>query len=246
VQFPDAGAVDAACYAPIDLVFVLDVSTSMSGEFSRLRAGIGSIFAAADALTMDHTFGLVVFVDDVLVVNGCSSFATATELEMQFDHWRAFCSSNTNPGGAGGQNFDCPENSLDAIYDAATTCTWRAGATHIVIHVTDDTFLERPAVFSMDAFQPGVPAQHTYAEVSAALTAAQIRFGTFAQLTPMDCGAGTSANTAQGFLAPYMGMPSLADATGGMAWDIAQVRAGTLDMATAISALITAEYCRPF
>jgi hypothetical protein len=246
VVFPDTLPVDAACYAPIDLVFVLDVSTSMTGEFSRLRAGIGSIFAAADALTTDHTFGLVVFVDDALVVHSCASFATAAALQTEFDSWQNFCSSNNNPGGDTGQNLDCPENDLDALYAAATMCTWRMGATHLIIHVTDDTFRERPQVFSHDAFQAGVPAEHTYAEVSDALVGAQIRVGSFAQLTPMDCGAGTSTDTAQGFLTPYMGMPSLPDATGGMAWDIAQVRAGTLDMATAINSLIDSSYCRPF
>ena len=246
-QFADFGPIDASgCVAPIDLVFVLDVSTSMMGEFTHLRAGIGSIFAAAEALTTDHTFGLVVFVDDALVVNGCSSFATAAAVQTEFDHWRTFCASNGNPGGSGGMNTDCPENSLDAIYAAATTCTWRPGATHILIHVTDDTFRERPAVFSADAFQPGVPAQHTFAEVSTALLQAQIRVGAFAQLTPMNCGAGTSANTARGFLTSYMSIDSLPTQTGGAAWDIADVRSGQLDMAAAINALITASYCRPF
>ena len=124
-------------------------------------------------------------------------------------------------------------------------CTWRDGATHVVIHVTDDTFLEAPAHFS-GGFGSGPAAEHTYAQTSAALVAAQIHVGAFAQLTPADCGAGTSANTAQGFLAPYHGMPSLPDATSGRAWDIAQVRNGSLDMATAINELIAASHCAPF
>lgn len=234
---------DAAggCFAPIDLVFVLDVSTSMSEEFARLRDGIGSIFAAADALTPDHRFGLVVFVDDVLVVNSCASFDTAAALQSEFDQWRSFCSTNGNPGGALADNSDCPENSLDALYAAATQCTWRAGATHIVIHATDDTFLEAPQRFAFS-----VAAQHTYAEVSTALTTSQIRVGAFAQLVPMECGAGTSADTATGFFGQYEAQASLPDATGGRVWDIAQVRNGTLDMATAINEMIVAEHCAPF
>lgn len=241
-QFPDATGLDAGgCYDPIDLVFVLDVSTSMADEFVHLHDGIASIFAAADALTTDHTFAIVVFVDDVLAVDGCGQWDSAAALQAEFDHWRTFCSSNGEPGGSAGQNGDCEENSLDALYAAATMCTWRPGATHVVIHVTDDTFLERPA-----SFFNGTPVDHTYGEVSDALVAAQIRVGAFAQLTPAACGAGTSSNTAQGFLSPYHGAMSLPDATGGRAWDIAQVRSGALDMATAINEMVAAEHCAPF
>jgi hypothetical protein len=232
----------SSCVDPIDLVFVLDVSTSMRDEFTHLRDGIGSIFAAADALTHDHTFGLVVFVDDVLVVNGCSSFDTAEALQSEFDTWRAFCASNGNPGGASEDNADCPENSLDALYDAATVCTWRAGATHIVIHVTDDTFREAPARFGFG----GVQAMHTYAETSDALVAHQIRVGAFAQYTPADCGGATSDNTAQGFFVSYGGATPLPDATSGRVWDIAEVRSGSLDMATAINELVADSHCAPF
>jgi hypothetical protein len=247
-HFPDAGPPrdGSGCYDPIDVVFVLDVSTSMTEEFAHLRDGIASIVDAAHALTPDTGFAIVVFVDDVLAVDGCGVFDNAPALQDVFDHWRTFCATNGEPGGAPGGNGDCPENSLDALYVAATQCTWRAGATHIVIHVTDDTFLERPASFSGDGLGSGIPVQHTYDEVVTALTGAQIRVGAFAQRTPMFCGAGTSANTAQGFFDPYMGMTAIPEATGGRVWDIADVRAGTLDMASAIDDLIVAGHCAPF
>ena len=249
----DAGANDASlgdappvsCADPIDLVFVLDVSTSMAAEASRLHDGIGSIFAAADALTPDHRFGLVVFVDDALVVNGCSSFATAAELQAEFERWRAFCASNDNPGGSPGGNADCAENSLDAMFAAATSCTWRAGATHIVIHVTDDTFEEPPYTYS-GTFGGGVPAVHHYSQVVDALVSREIRVGAFAMEVPEDCGAGTSADTARGFFTPFFGMPSFPEATGGRVWSIADVRAGTVDMATVIGDLIAGEHCTVF
>jgi hypothetical protein len=247
MPMPDAQFTDtnhtSGCFDPIDLVFVLDVSTSMMDEFTHLREGIASIYAAADALTHDHTFGLIVFVDDVLVVNGCSSFASATDLQAEFDTWRSFCSSNGNPGGASQDNSDCPENSLDALYDAATMCTWRPGATHIAIHVTDDTFRESPARFGGPG---GVQAMHTYQQTLDALVAAQVRVGAFAQSTPAFCGAGTSANTAQGFFVSYNGATPLPDATNGRVWDIADVRSGSLDMATSINELIAASHCQPF
>jgi hypothetical protein len=241
---PDAPP--AVCVDPIDLVFVLDVSTSMAEEATRLREGIGSIFAAADALTADHTFGLVVFVDDALVVGGCSSFPTAASLQTEFDHWRSFCSSNQNPGGSGGTNADCPENSLDAIHAAATMCTWRAGATHILIHVTDDTFEEPPYTYSSDFLGGGVRAVWHYSQVSDVLVANQIRVGAFAMEVPEECGAGRSDDTARGFFTPFFGLPSLPEATGGRVWDMADVRAGTLDMATSINEMIEDEHCHPF
>ena len=46
--------------------------------------------------------------------------------------------------------------------------------------------------------------------------------------------------------APLWTSQEIADATGGRAWDIAEVRNGTLDMATAINEMIAAEHCAPF
>ena len=41
-------------------------------------------------------------------------------------------------------------------------------------------------------------------------------------------------------------MPSLPAQTGGRAWDLRDVRAGTLDMVEAIDRLFADEYCTPF
>lgn len=235
------------CTDPIDVVFVLDVSTSMDDDAARMRDGIESIWNAAMALTPDTRFGLVVFVDDALAEGGCSSFADLATLRARFDHWRAFCASNASPV-SGEQNSDCPENSLDALHLAATTCTWRPGATHIIVHVTDDTFVERPGVLSEPVFGPGgIPVQHTYAEVAAELVTRELRMGVFAAPGAGDfCGAGSSPNTGQGFHEPYMGMTSLPMQTGGRAWDIRAVRSGSLDMAVAVTELIEAEHCTLF
>src|SRR5690606_4598625 len=139
-------------------------------------------------------------------------------------------------------NTDCPENSLDALWIAATSCPWRPGATKVVIHVTDDTFLERPARLS-----GAISVQTTYAEVAAALVSRELRVGVFAVPGAGEyCGAGTSADVGRGFHAPYMGMPSLPEQTGGRAYDLRQVRSGTLDMAAAIRDMIEDEYCTLF
>lgn len=248
---PDGGVRDSGppidaplplCTAPIDVVFVIDVSTSMADELARIRTGIASIWTAAQALTTDTQFSMIVFVDDVLAVSGCAPFDSVTAMQAEFDSWRTFCASNNNPGGSPGSNMDCPENSLDALYEAAM-CPWRTGATRILVHVTDDTFVERPATLS-GTFGDGVPVQRTYDEVVSALTGAEIRVGAFtAPGAGEECGAGSSPNVGQGFHENYLGRPSIPMATGGRAWSIRDVRAGTLDMATAINELIAAEYC---
>jgi hypothetical protein len=188
----------------------------------------------------------VVFVDDALVVGECSAFASPELLVAEFDRWRAFCAGNLSPVSEI-SNMDCAENSLDAMYAAATRCTWRPDATHLLIHVTDDTFLEPPGVFSEGPFGGGgVPAFHTYADVIFETVERQIRVGAFAMEVPEPCGAGMSSNTGQGFFTGFGGMPSLPMATGGRVWDIADVRSGSLSMATAIAEMVEDEYCTPF
>lgn len=231
------------CNEPLDVVFVIDVSTSMADEVEQIRVGMDSIWAAAHELTDNAQFGLVVFVDDVAAVNGCGPFASREAMQTEFARWREFTSTNGQPGGAAFSNSDCAENTLDALHAAATLCPWRDGATHIVIHVTDDTFAERPATLSGTGFGGGIEVQHTYAETVTALVEHEVRVGVFAAPTAEYCGAGTSGDTAQGFFEPYMGMESIPDATGGRAWSIREVRAGTLDMATAINEFTEAEYC---
>lgn len=229
------------CNAPLDIVFVVDVSTSMTEEAERLRGGIESIWNAARALATDVQFGLVVFVDDALAVNGCAPFASLASLQSELAEWRDFCSGNRSPS-SDAANRDCAENSLDALWIAATSCPWRPGATRVVVHVTDDTFAERPTRLSS-----AVSVQTTYAEVAEALVSRELRLGAFAVPGAGEyCGAGSSPDVGRGFHAPYAGMPSLPLQTGGRAYDLRQVRSGTLDMAAAIRDLIEDEYCTLF
>ena len=238
----DGGSV--FCTEPLDVVFVIDVSSSMADEIEQIRNGVDSIWGAAQALTADTQFMLVVFVDDVLAINSCGPFASREAMQTELSRWHSFTGANNQPGGSPYTNSDCPENSIDALYLAASACPWRPGATHIVVHVTDDTFAERPATLSGFGFPgSGIAVAHTYAEAVAALQEHEVRVGTFAAPMAEFCGADTSGNTAQGFFDPYMGMPSIPEATGGQAWSIRDVRMGTLDMAEAISAFTEAEYC---
>lgn len=238
---PPRDAPIPACNAPLDVVFVVDVSTSMSEEAERLRAGIDSIWNAASDLADDVQFGLVVFVDDALAVNGCAPFADLASLQTELAEWRDFCSSNRSPS-SDALNSDCPENSLDALWIAATSCPWRTGATRVVVHVTDDTFAERPTRLSGE-----VSVQTTYAQVAQELVTRELRVGAFAVPGAGEfCGAGSSPDVGRGFHAPYAGMPALPEQTGGRAYDLRAVRSGSLDMAAAIRDLIEDEYCTLF
>ena len=236
---------DSECDDPLDVVFVIDTSTSMEDELDQIANGITSVWNAARALTSDTQFGLVVFVDDVVTVNGCANFTTVESLQAEFMNWRDFTSTNRQPAGGGtDSNSDCPENSLDALWAAATTCSWRPSATKLIIHATDDTFAERGVSLS------GIPIERMYSEVAGVLVSNELRVGSFSAPGAGEfCGAGMSPNVGQGFHEPYLGMETLPNQTGGRAWSIRDVRAGTLDMAAAITELISDEYdeyCTPF
>lgn len=229
----DVGRYDAGSNlecGPLDVVFVLDVSTSMEGSLDALRDGIGDVWDAATALSPDPRFSLIVFVDDALAVNDCAPFASVTELRGAFDTWRTFCSSNESPVSRA-TNYDFPENSLDALYAAAMRCNFREGATRVVVHVTDDTFLERPDVFS-----EVVPCQSTFSEVARAYVAMQLRLATFHDTTDYPAG----------FSRPWRGEPGLVERTGGASFSLDEVTRGRLDMGEAIRRFVEGEFCTPY
>lgn len=253
----DASAVDtgprpdgAACAQPLDVVLVVDVSTSMSGELAAIRDGVTGLWQTAHTLSSDAQISLVVFVDDALAIDGrppfaldggCHAFTTPEDLAAQLDAWTSFCATNQSPV-SHIQNHDCVENSLDAIV-AGTMCPLRDGSTRVLVHVTDDTFAERPAVLSGE-WGGGVHVQFNYLEATTALVDHEFHVGVFAETgTGDDCGAGRSPDVGRGFSGPYDMMPSLPDATGGRWWDLREVRAGNLDMTTEIQAFLRSVYC---
>lgn len=245
---PPAEEVSANCGEPVDVVFSIDVSTSMDAEISAIRNGIAEIWNTADALSADPQFRLVVFVDAEQVTNGCQPFASATALQAELDRWYGFSqASNRQPDNSGVLNTDCAENSMDALYAAATACSWREDATRIVIHVTDDTFQVAPGSLGGGGhFGPGVTIEHSYAQVAAALQQQGVRLGAFAQdntartycniqVSPQDVGVG--------FFRDYGAQPSLVSATEGKAWDLNAVRSGSLSMTTAITSFVKQAHC---
>jgi hypothetical protein len=234
--------VDAECNDVIDVVFVLDVSTSMTPVLGALHAGIGDVWSAALGLSPDARFGLVVFVDDVMVTRGGEPYGSLVELQDEFQHWRDFCSSNDEPGGSGGYNTDCPENTLDAVWAAATAFPWRDNAVRIIVLATDDTFVERPDALGSD----WIEVQHTYAEVRDEVLAREIRVAAFAAHDSSNCSIPPTHDAEPGLFSDWLGLPALPASTGAQVFDIQDVRSGALSMSEAISDVILNEYCTPF
>jgi hypothetical protein len=241
----DAGdAGPPICSEPLDVVLVLDVSSSMTEDLARLRDLAPALWAAAMDASTEARISLVVFVDDALAVDACAPLSDAGALATELDQWRAFTTSNRSPVSEI-TNVDCPENSLDAIAAAVTGCPWRDGS-RVILHVTDDTFVERPAVLS-GPFGPGVIVASTYLEVSDALAREGIELLALTANGPgQDCGGPSiSADVGRGFHTPFGTDVPLPERSGGEAWDLRAMRDGTFELVPGFAAHLSRTACAP-
>jgi hypothetical protein len=157
--FGDASALpgtgnNTACSEDIDIVLVLDVSSTMDFVLKKLGSEMQKVVDASNALKSGAHFGLVVYADNSLLDSsgddaGGKVHTTAATLKKAFaDVLRTYTDANRNPGdgpsGRDTQNPICEENTLDALHMAATDFPWRQKAAHVVIVATDDTFIEAP------------------------------------------------------------------------------------------------------
>lgn len=233
----DAGPMDAGprpdgalCTRPLDVVLSLDVSSSMTGILQDLAIDADALWSVAHTLDPEARISMIVFVDDALAIGECAPFTDAAALRGELERWRTLSSMNTSPGGV--VNQDCPENSLDALHLVTTACTFRPGAARVVLHLTDDTFAENPAVLS-GPFGGGVLVQHTYAQTVEALVGAAARVVAVTGLGQgPDCGAGRSSDVGQGFHGTYMSQVSIPERTGGTAIDIGLLRSRTQSLSS--------------
>jgi hypothetical protein len=219
----------------VDLVFVLDVSTTMGFVIGRLADEIhevGRVIANAGATAQ---YGLVVFVDDVRVAQDGRPYDNVEALAADFRRFAAFASGNGQLSGRG-DNVDWPENSLDALHAAATRFDWRDGGdtARIVVHVTDDGFAERGVRLS------GLAVQRDYGETVARLKERRIRVASFGAELGGSC---ECEDVTAGLRADFRGSPSIPAATGGAAFDVDRVAAGTLRLADAIGPLVRSGLC---
>lgn len=219
----------------IDVVFTVDVSTTMNFMLGKIGREIAAVDAAVRAHNLDARYGLVVFVDDVLVTHGGQPFADLAALQHELAVWQAFTASNRQIQSAD-LNLDWPENTLDALHAAAAEFAWRPAATTLraVVHATDDEFGEAPAI------QSGQPVGHGYRQTVAALQAAEIRVFSFAARIGGQC---ECLDVTAGLFAPYRGQQAIPAATGGAVFDIDAVAAGTLNFGAAVSGALQAAVC---
>jgi hypothetical protein len=210
---------------PLDLVFVLDVSTTMD-EIAMLRGALERIFDTIDSESLDVRMGLTTFENDVIVHGRGASLerpAFFRELDSQL------VSGSWIPDSSLPRqllNFELEENLLDALHRSAAEFDFRPAARRYLFVMTDDTFLEPPAVFS-----DGNPVIHSYAEVASELTARGI--GLFS----VHVGA-----KGRGLSSDHEGQLSLIEQTGGAWRDISAVRPDTLEQM--LDELLTRPDCR--
>jgi hypothetical protein len=205
-DFGDASAEAGRCTDVVDVVFVLDVSSSMDFVLDNLDAEISKVVAAANKLGAGGAhFGLVAFADSHKLdltgpLEGGKVHTAPATLQAAFrEYKRTYTNANRNPGdgptGPTTQNPICEENALDALHAAAADFPWRASATRVVIAVTDDTFLEKPDNYG-DRDGDGktdkttypregdYPARFTLDETISELRARQARVFSFTRLKP--------------------------------------------------------------
>jgi hypothetical protein len=210
---------------PLDLVFVLDVSTSMD-EIAMLRAAIETLFDTIEAEALDVRVGLATFENDV-VVHRRGAFldrkAFFRELDTQLVDGTWIPDSDLPRQLL---NFELEENLLDALYGAATEFEFRSEARRFLFVVTDDTFLEPPAVFS-----DGNPVRQSYAEVAAALAEREI--GLFSVHV---------GEKGEGLSSSYRDQASLVALTGGDWLELSDVRAESVEVM--LDGLLTRPDCQ--
>ncbi|MBW2736758.1 MAG: hypothetical protein JRH20_30595 [Deltaproteobacteria bacterium] len=261
-----------SCGEVIDLVFVLDVSSSMTRILDTLEREIDRVVTASNALAEDSRFGLVPFVDNHVIdatgpLEGGKVHIAAATLQAAFANYRdIYTAYNINPAdgptGPQMQNPICEENALDALYAAAEEFPWREGSTRVIIVATDDTFLERPDNYgdkdgdgdTTDLFYPregDYPALRTLAETKTLLRANKIRVFSFswpASAGLSTCGTGRrlpAAFAGAGWNMEYKGQSTLSDSTDGKDFDLTQIFGGQISLTETINNVVLESRCNP-
>ena len=206
----EGGAIVTNCNQDVDVVFTLDVSGSMVSPLTFVQNEVAKVDAALQAKNLPSPphYGLVIFVDDVIVLNGAAPYpdvvAFAAAVTEQINLTNTVPTRQCDP--ALEANASWPENSLDALFLAATMFQWRPAATTLrtIIHLTDASFWDGNLVSSAEgdplALEPAgqcsvgalimppggctmTSSAHTYEETIQALRDNQIWVNTFAALT---------------------------------------------------------------
>jgi len=233
---------ESLCKQQIDIVFVMDVSTSMFAILQKLEEEILTVDAKLKTFDVlpDVHYGLVVFVDDAQVIDGGVPYTDVLDLQAQFKSYWMFTQGNSQVSG-NGSNFDFPENTIDALFIASGGFQWRPveSTLRMIIHTTDDTFGEKGAV------QSDIVIQHTYDETVLALQGQQIRVFSFAD-NDMTGGPGDNQDVSMGFFTPYNGKTPIPEATDGGAFNINLVNKDQLSLSAAINDSVETSLCEQY
>ena len=114
-----------------DIVFVLDVTGSMSGAINGVKNNIIEFADSLDARGVIYRLGLVTFLDEVENVYDFTPYAAVFK--------NSVAAQSAHGGG------DAPENSLDALF-RASQMPFSPTAHHVIIWITDDAYHEADAV----------------------------------------------------------------------------------------------------
>ena len=233
---------ESLCKQQIDIVFVMDVSTTMSDVLQKLEDEILTVDAKLKTFDVlpDVHYGLVVFVDDAQIIDGGAPYTDVQLLKEKFNFYWMFTASNKQVSGVG-SNVDFPENTIDALFTAAGAFQWRPVETtlRLIIHTTDDTFGEKGAV------QSGIVIQHTYDETVLSLQDRQVRVFSFAD-NDMTGGPYQDEDVSMGFFTPYNGKTPIPEATGGGAFNINLVNKNELSLSAAINDSVEQSLCEQY
>lgn len=228
------------CFSQLDIVFVMDVSTTMKKMLFTLENEIGLVWDFTEKNFKGETqFGLTVFVDDVTVTNNGKTFMAPQVIKSEFNKWYKSTSFNKQTQ-SNADNTDWPENTLDGLALAAKNFEWRDAeeTLRLIILATDDTFRENP-----DSFSSGIAVQHTYDETVALLVDGKMRVGAFAAKIGGEKG---NIDVQPGFFTDYKGKQSIPVATGGEVYPIAEVNAGTLHIYQVVNTFIENTMCKGY
>lgn len=125
---------------PVDIIFVLDVTGSMTDEIESVRQNMLSFFNSLANSGLDYNIGFVVFGDINYVYNDGNLYASNSQI-LQIINGIELQEHGIGSGG------DEPENQLDALC-AASIMNFRPGTHKVLILMTDATAHESDGVTS--------------------------------------------------------------------------------------------------
>ena len=196
-------------------------------EMASLREAIRGLVEFVDVHDLDVQLGLTTFENDV-ITHGDGRFLAADEFFGELDSQLVEGTWVPDPELPRQLlNFDLPENTLGALQRSLRDFDFRPGSRRVFVLMTDDTFLEPPAVFS-----DGTPALASYAEVARALRENEVR------LVSVHASA-----RGEGLSSDHAGSPSLVTATRGTWFELADVSSGALALDALLADVVAGGAC---